>query len=162
MSYMLYSRPNWTRLKTAPDRVIGPPEDPLTYRWYILPRNRLFNVYLHHTMRSDDLEACHDHPWHNCSVVLSGGYVEWIKIAGTGATYPARVVKTRRPGSVVFRRATTAHVLELIKGKPFWSLFITGPVLRDWGFWCGARWVHCKDYTEPTDVGNRVGKGCAE
>ena len=45
------------------DFVIGGAERPYLRRWWVIPRNRLFNVYLHQFLRSDDDRALHDHPW---------------------------------------------------------------------------------------------------
>lgn len=62
--------------KRPPDFVIGSETNPYLLRWWILPRNKFFNIYLHMFMRSDDDRALHDHPWWNASFVLDGGYVE--------------------------------------------------------------------------------------
>lgn len=40
----------------------------------------------------------------------------------------------RGPGSIVFRRATDRHRLEIPDGGEAWSLFIMGPWQRNWGF----------------------------
>ena len=57
----------------------------------------------------------------------------------------------------VFRTAKFAHRLELVKG-PVWTLFITGPRLRSWGFYCPQGWRHWEDFTSPD--GRNVGRGC--
>ena len=59
-----------------PDFIIGPKDAPYLRRWWIIPRNRLFNIYLHQILRSDDDRALHDHPWINCSIILKGRYME--------------------------------------------------------------------------------------
>lgn len=61
-----------------PDFVIGSEDNPYLLRWWILPRNKFFNIYLHLFMRSDDDRALHDHPWWNASFVLDGGYYEYM------------------------------------------------------------------------------------
>lgn len=41
-----------------------------------------------------------------------------------------------------------------------WTLFITGPRCRHWGFHCPERgWVHWKLFTAADDPGD-IGKGC--
>jgi hypothetical protein len=45
-----------------PDFVIGG-DSPYMLRWWIIPRNKFFNIYLHRFLRSDDDRALHDHPW---------------------------------------------------------------------------------------------------
>jgi hypothetical protein len=59
-----------------PDFIIGGTENPYLLRWWVIPRNRWFNIYPHHMLRDDDPRALHDHPWWNVSIVLKGGYME--------------------------------------------------------------------------------------
>lgn len=120
-----------------PDVVIGGTEDPYLYRWHIIPRNKYFNIYLHHFMRSDDDRALHDHPWWNISILLTGGYLEHTKTD----------VLPRYRGSVVFRGPSTSHRIELDHG-PVWTLFITGRRVREWGFHCPQGWKHWKEFTK--------------
>ena len=49
--------------RRAPDFVIGGSDNPYLLRWFLIPRNPVFNVYLHKFMRSDDDRALHTHPW---------------------------------------------------------------------------------------------------
>lgn len=138
----------------APDFIIGPPADPYLERWWVIPRNKWFNIYLHHFLHSDEDRALHDHPWLNLSVILRGKYIEHIE--GGRA-----VVRHRfRP---VFRRSVTAHRIELFAGAggliPVWTLFITGPRIREWGFLCPAGWKHWTLFTKAGSPG-QVGPGC--
>ena len=42
-----------------------------------------------------------------------------------------------------------------------WSLFITGPVIREWGFHCPNGWRHWKQFTVRDEFGSYVDeKGC--
>lgn len=132
-----------------PDFIIGEPEKPYLLRWWIIPRNRWFNVYLHMILRDDDDRALHDHPWWNISMILSGAYREVM---------PLRTV-LRKSGSIVFRRPTAAHRLEVAKG-PVWTLFITGPRVREWGFHCPQGWRHWEEFTASESTG-QIGRGCA-
>lgn len=145
--------------KRPPDFVIGPKDDPYLRRWWIIPRNRFFNIYLHHIRHSDDDMALHDHPWWNCSIVLSGCYVEVVPEKGFSHGVLRRLM--RLPGSITFRRASAAHRLEVPDGVTAWTLFITGPVIREWGFHCPNGWVHWKDFVDESDTG-AVGRGCGE
>lgn len=140
--------------RRAPDFVIGGAERPYMLRWWVIPRNRFFNIYLHHFLRSDDDRALHDHPWVNCSYLLEGSYTEWTIAAG--GVHKKRVART---GSIKFRRARFAHRIELHDG-PCWSLFITGPVIREWGFHCPNGWRIWKQFVDARDNGG-VGRGCA-
>ena len=137
--------------KRKPDFQIGGKKRPYIDRWYVIPRNPLFNTYIHHMQRDDDDRALHDHPWWNLSIILSGGYFEHM---------PDRV-EWRGVGQWVLRRASAAHRLALKDHVNSWSLFITGPRIREWGFWCKHGWVHWKDFTDPSDSG-AIGPGCGE
>lgn len=141
--------------RRPPDVIIGGAADPYMRRWWVIPRNRLFNIYLHHFMRSDDDRALHDHPWWNLSILLLGRYVEHTISAGG-----INVRTERRAGETKFRTASAAHRIELIDG-PCWTLFITGPMIRSWGFHCPRGWVPWKEFTKPENPGE-IGRGCGE
>lgn len=141
-------------LRRSPDFVIGGTVDPYLRRWWLIPRNVVCNAYLHLFLRSDDDRALHDHPWVNASMVLRGQYTEHTISAGG---IHRRAV--RAAGDVVFRLPSAAHRVELTHG-PCWSLFLTGPRVREWGFHCpDAGWVHWQDFTARGDYG-RIGPGC--
>lgn len=137
-----------------PNFYIGGKETPYMKRWWVIPRNRFFNIYLHHILRDDEDRALHDHPWVNLSIVLRGCYYE---------VTPSDGGLLRKEGSFVLRRATAAHRLFLPhwqkKNIGTWSLFITGPVVREWGFHCPQGWRHWRDFVDGRDAGS-IGKGC--
>jgi hypothetical protein len=135
--------------RRAPDFVIGDPADPYLRRWWLIPRNSRFNVYLHEFRHSDDDRAMHDHPWWNISILLKGRYLERM---------PGRNL-IRRRGSVIFRRAEQLHRIEIRPDETCWTLFITGPRVREWGFACPSGWRHWKEFTSPKNKGE-VGRGC--
>ncbi len=134
-----------------PDFIIGEKENPYLLRWWIVPRNEHQNVYLHWILRDDDDRALHDHPWANTSFLISGRYRE---ITPEGEFI-------REPGSLITRKATDFHRLELIDGEAAVSLFFTGPKEREWGFACPNGWVHWRDFTGGAN-GELVGRGCGE
>lgn len=141
------------------DLAIGGTEDPYLLRWYVIPRNRFFNIYLHEMRRSDDERALHDHPWFWASFILRSYYTERSILAGgrfRDRTYYA--------GSLRFHAPHYAHRLMMPElsdvrknGRPL-TLFITGPRLRDWGFHCPQGWRHWKEFTDAS--GAQIGKGC--
>lgn len=162
-----------------PDFLVGGPDNPYLRRWYLIPRNPVFNIYLHQFLRDDDDRALHDHPWFWCSIVLRGEYFEHIIRAGGIARHTLR-----RAGSVRVASPWRAHRIELL---PWWlasddvdvsmrppdghvsadlrapcrTLFVTGPRVRNWGFHCPDRgWVPWQEFTDPADSG-AIGKGCA-
>lgn len=152
------------RFVRPPDFVIGGKESPYMLRWYLIPRNRWFNVYLHKILRDDDDRALHDHVAANISIVLRGSYDEIAPDVKAAATPHMRiadmplVTKRRRVGSVVFRRASDAHRLEVVSG-PVWTLWIKGPNVRDWFFHCKQGPVLWSDFVSSSDIG-ATGKGC--
>jgi hypothetical protein len=185
--------PNWMLRKllrewhayTAhrPPAVLIPAFGP-TYmrRWWKIKRNAFFNCYYHLVLRSDEDAALHDHPWWNFSIVLEGGY--WEHIIHPGGVHE----KTWYPaGSVRFRRSGTfAHRLELATERyanggiytgpgsvstfqdvelSVKTIFITGPVLRRWGFHHPLQWVDAydwDDFTERHHITTSKMKGYAE
>jgi hypothetical protein len=154
--FVFHALIRWVSSRREPDLTIGDVGNPYLKRWWVIPRNRFFNIYLHLILRDDDDRALHDHPWVNCSWILAGGYVE---VTERGRFY-------RRPGSVTFRWPTTAHRLELMSPMyesperlRTWSLFITGPVVRDWGFHCPQGWVPWRKFVAADNPG-AVGRGC--
>jgi hypothetical protein len=145
---------NWAKAR-SPHFVIGGHEQPYMLRWFLIPRNPLLNIYIHHFMRSDDDRALHDHPWINASILLEGSYLEHTISAGGinhRHEYQSGDIKVRLSGKY-------AHRIELHNG-PVWTLFITGPRYRRWGFHCpDAGWIHWKKFTATDDSG-AIGKGC--
>ena len=147
-----------------PDFYIGGKENPYMKRWYLHPRNDEGNVYLNHILRDDEDRALHDHPWPFSSFLLAGGYREHF-IDGT--FIERRVAKFAAPmPDFIFREATHAHRIELFKNIdgtsiPAWTLVLTGPKIRDWGFHCKNGWIPWQEFCDPVDTGN-IGKGCPE
>lgn len=152
--HKLYNRPDATITGNSPLSVY-------LYRWFVIPRNRWANVYLHVFMRSDDDRALHCHPWCSVSFIIGAtGYEEiyarrkWY-LFGPVVNY----VRTIPSGSIVFRRARFRHRIVLNgDGMPV-TLFLTGPRVREWGFWCPKGFVHWKKFTAHDDPG-RIGRGC--
>ena len=142
-----------------PNFIVGTPADPYLRRWWVIPRNRWFNVYLHHFLRSDDDRALHDHPYCNMSILLSGSYVEHLSGGRSKLRRPWRPWTFWR---LPVRRATTAHCVALIRGAPVWTLFVTGPRIREWGFHCPKGWRHWRDFVAVTPNGNQTGRGCGD
>jgi hypothetical protein len=88
------------------------------------------SVRVHHWLKPDDDRAFHDHPWWFATIVLHGGYTDRSP-AGDDVL---------RPGSARFRRARHQHTV--IPGEHgAWTLMVTGPVTRSWGFWREGRFI---------------------
>lgn len=148
---------DWFRILISgkPHFYIGGQERPYMLRWYIIPRNRWLNVYLHKICRDDDDRALHDHPWWFVSIMLRGAYIEHTPTA----------TNHRRAPSIAFRSSTAQHRLELYRRDgetlPCWTLVITGRRVRNWGFWCPKGFVPWQEFVASDDPGS-VGKGCGE
>lgn len=98
-------------------------------------RCRLFSIRFHKILMSDRDRHLHDHPWTWVTFMVRGAYFETTE-AG---------VRKVRAGMVNGHRATTPHKLTLIS-KEVWTLFITGPEKREWGFHTEDGWVAHYDY----------------
>lgn len=140
-----------------PDVLIGGSINPYMRRWWIIPRNRFINVYLHEFLRSDDERALHDHPWWNISILMDGAYTEHL---------PGGERVDRTAPAVVIRSAKHAHriqvpltVANLGRAKAV-TLFITGPKIREWGFLCPQGWRHWTEFTRGYDPRTGASRGC--
>jgi quercetin dioxygenase-like cupin family protein len=144
------------------DLQIAPDGSAYIFRWHLIPRNAVgANVYLHLQVADDPERPLHDHPWDNTSVILAGGYRE-VYVTGQGEGYRLERVREVRKGDVVHRKAEEAHRIFLLPDTPYTiSLFTTGPVRRDWGFWFEdpQRWVSHPEVIEETADGRSVFKG---
>lgn len=143
--------------RRPPDFIVGGADHPYMRRWWVIPRNRRFNIYLHNFLRSDDDRALHDHPWWNVSILLTGSYVEHRQ---DGSVRVRKAWRPWAPWRLTIRSAEAAHRIELVEGaNPVWTLFITGPVVREWGFHCPKGWRHWRIFVSERDAG-AVGLGC--
>ena len=126
------------------------PLGPIYYRYFVIPRNRWFNCYLHNFLR-DDAQDPHDHRMFNISCPLTDFYYEdrFYHKPKLGGPYPSitryKVAKRR----LRCRFPTTPHrvvVQRDYEGKPIpmWSLFIGFPQIREWGFWQPHENNRCK------------------
>lgn len=107
---------------------LGKPECPYAYRWVI--NLGLFSIRLHKWIASDDRRAMHCHPYSFVTLVLWGGYYDHNE-AG---------IDKLGVGSLRFRPATYKHFVEPW-ARPTWTLLLTGPFYRQWGFWPNGRFV---------------------
>jgi len=141
----------WIKPTRAADLAIGARDTPYLLRCYLIPRNRWLNIYSHEFRRDDDDRALHDHPWCSMSLAMSGTVCE---IDADGR-------RDIRAGSFRFRSAQYAHRIALVDGQPAETLFVTGPVVRSWGFHCPRGWVPWQVFTAGAK-GELVGRGCGE
>lgn len=124
--------------------VIGPDDCPLMIRWLV--QNRWGTIRIHHFLRSDE-DQLHDHPWWFLTLVLKGGYLDETEFDGVKHYDRLKV------GSVRFRPAQHRHRVVIEDSDSdstvgSWSLVVTGPWQRHWGFWVGGVFVRWKSYFE--------------
>jgi hypothetical protein len=146
-----------TTICRDPDFLVGGASDPYLRRWWLIPRNRWMNIYLHEFLRDDEDRACHCHPWVSLSLSLNQSLDEiWLD-----RRYGFCIERRRSidAGTVVLRRAKFAHRMVVPEPRVL-TLFITGPVVREWGFWCDReRFVPWRQFVDDRDSG-KVGRGC--
>jgi hypothetical protein len=140
-------------------------------RWNLIPQNAWCNIFLHQFLRDDDDRALHDHPWDFISVMLQGSYQERLsRVVGFRTVHGVQYdqcedqIVNRRAPSIGCRYATDRHRIVLPRDHqgnpiPCWTIIITGPWQRVWGFWCPKGFVPYREFVDPTDEG-KVGKGC--
>jgi len=154
-----------------PDLIIGR-SDPEVYlrRWYIIPHNRFFNIFLHNFLLSD-LSVLHNHPWNfNMSILLHGSYLEhmpknteaWLKNESRET-----IIKLRKPSIIpIIRYGHAIHKVELLNDVfnnpiPVWTIFISGKVIKSWGFYCDWGFRDHKEFLKKTPENISItGLGC--
>jgi hypothetical protein len=88
----------------------------------------------------------------NLSILLEGSYTEQtIKAGGV------KVLTPRKAGDWKVRLPWTAH--RIIIDEPCYTLFITGPRIRNWGFHCPQGWRSWEEFTA-RDKPGEIGRGC--
>lgn len=151
---------------------VGREECPYLRRW-VLNLGRLGSIRLHHWYASDDDRALHDHPWWFATLVLKGGYADvseprdsvsrefgvcpWCLGSGDDDANPGlrcapcrgggrfRVVDHLLAPTIRFRSAHHTHTVQVDPGG-CWTLMLTGPHERDWGFWVDGTWMRMRRY----------------
>lgn len=120
-------------------------------RWWLqkYEEDQPLSMRIHHLLRSDTDKWLHSHPWPNISIGLSSGY--WDITPADQAQNPSMdrehsVSVWCGPGTVIARKATDRHRIEIPDGGEAWSLFIIGAWERDWGFHTADGFVYWRDY----------------
>ena len=133
------------RKRIVMDRVEN---EPYLERYYLFlrERNRFpFNIFLHKFLKSDP-DDVHDHPWPYATLVLKGGYWEWIPHFDTVGRKTGEYQAWRGPGHFRISKANSFHRIELDPDITAWTLFMPGPKQRDWGFLVKNKWIQWEQY----------------
>ena len=122
--------------------------EPYLIRYYVFLKDRKlfpFNVFLHKFLKSDP-DDVHDHPWPYATLILGGGYYEWIPKFNDKKEMIGEIRKWRGPGHFRISRPSSYHRIELQEGVTPWTLFMPGPQQREWGFLVNNQWIHNEQY----------------
>lgn len=123
-------------------------DEPLLTRYYLFLKDRKwfpFNVFLHKFHKGDP-DDVHDHPWPYATLILKGGYWEWIPQFNSQGIKVCEIAKWRKPGHFRICSANSFHRIELDPEVECWTLFMPGPQKREWGFLVNNKWIPNGEY----------------
>ena len=133
------------RKRVVMDRINN---EPYLERYYLFLKDRTrfpFNVFLHRFLKSDP-DDVHDHPWPYATLILKGGYYEWLPQFNSKGEKIGELQVWRGPGHFRVCSATSYHRIELDPSVECWSLFMPGPQQREWGFLSKGKWIQHEQY----------------
>ena len=126
--------------------------EPYLERYYLFLMDRKkfpFNIFIHKFLKGDP-DDVHDHPWPYATLILKGGYYEWIPQFNSDGIKIGEIRHWRGPGHFRTCSPESYHRIELKPGVTAWTLFMPGPHRREWGFLTGRgrkqKWEHNEDY----------------
>ena len=126
-------------------------DEPYLERYYLFLKDRKwfpFNVFLHKFLKGDP-DDVHYHPWPYATLILKGGYYEWVPKFDTQGNVIGQIRHWRGPGHFRISRPTSYHRIELADGVTAWTLFMPGPHMREWGFLTKKQgWVQHEQYLD--------------
>ena len=119
-------------MRRPPDEIIG---DRYLRRWHST-KSPVSSLYLHLYVGNDPVPWPHDHPWPSFSLCLRGVIRETCRTSDG-----QRRSTTISAGTFSYRPASFAHRLGLVVA-PAVTIFLTGPHLREWGWYLPGGWCH--------------------
>ena len=124
--------------------------EPYLERYYLFLKDRKkfpFNIFLHKFLKGDP-DDVHDHPWSYTTLILKGGYYEWVPIFDDNNKKISEVASWRKPGHFRTCSANSYHRIELDPAIECWTLFMPGKQTKEWGFLVDNKWVENEKYLE--------------
>jgi hypothetical protein len=121
---------------------LGLPSCPYLIRWRL--ETPWGSIRLHHWLGPDDDRAPHDHPWWFATFVLKGGYVDRSGYSRLDGGTGFRSEELKAP-AFRYRPAHHIHTVFPLEGG-CWTIIITGPKSRKWGFWVKGKFVKMNKY----------------
>jgi hypothetical protein len=112
-------------------------------RWQII-QTRWFGIYFHCIYQADTDKHCHDHPWDYISIPLWGKFIELKKNNIEGKAYYS--FPTICFGQIIKRKAEDFHKIHRLCSKKVYTLFLTGPRKRAWGYDVNGVWMPWEEY----------------
>jgi len=122
--------------------------EPYLERYYLFLKDRKrfpLNVFLHKFLKSDP-DDVHDHPWPYATLILKGGYYEYVPIFNDKNEVVAEKGVWRGPGHFRICNPKSYHRISLRPGVTPWTLFMPGPQKREWGFLVNNKWINNEQY----------------
>lgn len=125
-------------------------DEPYLERYYLFLKERNwfpFNIFLHRFLKGDP-DDVHDHPWPYATLILRGGYYEWIPEFDADGGKIGEVRHWRGPGHFRVCSSNSYHRIELKQEVTAWTLFMPGPHNREWGFLVNNKWIKHDEYLQ--------------
>lgn len=113
-------------------------------RWSILS-SRWFNIYIHFINKQDEDEHMHTHPWNFWSIILKGGYIEYIESGSIRRGFL----------HTAYRKSYTPHKIGVLL-SPTWSLVITGKGGKSWGYKTENGIINNEEYRKLKNPANEI------
>jgi hypothetical protein len=135
-------------------------DEPYLERYYLFLKDREkfpFNLFLHKFLKGDP-DDVHDHPWAYATLILKGGYYEWIPQFNADGTTSCEIRKWRGPGHCRICSPGSYHRIELVDGVTAWTLFMPFKKVRDWGFLVKNVWIQNEYYLKTRKKENEQAK----
>lgn len=139
------------RKRIVMDRVNN---EPYLERYYLFLKDRKtfpFNVFLHKFLKGDP-DDVHNHPWPYATLILKGGYYEWLPQFDYSGNKIAEICVWRGPGHFRVCGANSYHRIELDPNVTAWTLFMPGPQKREWGFLVKNKWIPNGEYLQQRKI----------
>jgi len=128
--------------------------DPYLERYYVFLKDRKwfpFNIFVHKFLKSDP-DDVHDHPWPYATLILKGGYYEWVPQFNSTGQKIGELRHWRGAGHFRVCTADSFHRIELDPNVECWTCFMPGPQRKEWGFLVNNKWIHNEQYIKERAV----------
>jgi hypothetical protein len=142
---------NWLdrlgRKRIIMDRVNN---EPYLERYYLFLKDREkfpFNIFLHKFLKGDP-DDVHDHPWPYATLIVKGGYYEWVPVFNSIGQKISEQRLWRGPGHFRICKPNSFHRIELKDGVTAWTIFMPGAHKREWGFLVDNKWIPHDKYLQ--------------